>query len=82
MKQMLTFFFAGDRCPAGWTQLNNRCFIYQNNAETFDQAEVPKNYLLIIYSIIHLFIYFSRVVIKALYNANDLNSTPLTKGSS
>ncbi|XP_019735109.1 snaclec purpureotin subunit beta-like isoform X1 [Hippocampus comes] len=34
-----------DRCPAGWTQLNNRCFIYQNNAETFDQAEKSCNLL-------------------------------------
>ncbi|XP_019735111.1 type-2 ice-structuring protein-like isoform X2 [Hippocampus comes] len=38
-------YFSGDRCPAGWTQLNNRCFIYQNNAETFDQAEKSCNLL-------------------------------------
>ncbi|XP_061641726.1 galactose-specific lectin nattectin-like isoform X2 [Phyllopteryx taeniolatus] len=29
----------GDRCPEGWTQLNNRCYIYKDEYLTFDQAE-------------------------------------------
>ncbi|XP_061641131.1 galactose-specific lectin nattectin-like isoform X2 [Phyllopteryx taeniolatus] len=28
-----------DRCPEGWTQLNNRCYIYKNESLTFEHAE-------------------------------------------
>ncbi|XP_077459164.1 snaclec bitiscetin subunit alpha-like isoform X2 [Stigmatopora argus] len=28
-----------DRCPEGWTQLNNRCYIFKETSLTFDLAE-------------------------------------------
>ncbi|XP_077385904.1 snaclec bothroinsularin subunit beta-like isoform X2 [Festucalex cinctus] len=28
-----------DRCPPGWTQLNNRCYFFRSQRLTFDEAE-------------------------------------------
>ncbi|XP_061141761.1 galactose-specific lectin nattectin-like [Syngnathus typhle] len=35
----------GRHCPAGWTQLDTRCFIYQNEALNFRLAETVCNIL-------------------------------------